>query len=131
MGKFKIDKGKLKTAITNAFDTTVEAQSEAFDRAITAEVYPWPNTTVRVNGDTVVSPRDLVDTGELLNSKVIARDSSENAAEFSWEAQHALYVHQGVTLLSGAELPGRDWTTPAITDCDPKEVFERELKRNL
>lgn len=131
MGKIKIDKGKLKGAIAKSFDAVVEAQSEAFDRAIVEERYDWPGETQRVNGEIAGSPRSIVDTGELLDSKAIARNSSENAAEFSWEAPHALYVHQGVSFQNGTELPGRDWTTPAIAECNPKEVFERELKRNL
>lgn len=134
MGKVRVNQAqlsKIKGAIAASFDATVDAQSQAFDEAITAEEYPWPRETRRRNRDIVGSPRDIVDTGKLLESKVVARSSTENAVEFTWEADYALVAHEGATLQSGAELPARRWTEVGVELCQPEQVFERELRRRL
>lgn len=131
MGKIRINSQKLKGAVARAFDQTVDALSESFDDAITDDRYPWPRETQRRNGETVSSPRDIVDTGELLESKVISRSSTENAAEFEWTAPHAIHAHEGATLASGTELPARPWTEVGLELADPKKAFERELKKQL
>lgn len=134
MGKINIDTTKLNKAIHQSFDATVDKQSAAFDDAITEESYPWPRPTKRKSGRTVRSPRDIVDTGKLLESKVVARSSSQMAAEFSWgneEVNYASAVHNGCTLRNGTEIPARPWTERGVEECDPKKVFEKELRRHL
>ncbi len=134
MGKIRVNQAqlnKIKSAIAASFDATVEAQSQAFDEAITAEEYPWPRETRRRNRDIVGSPRDIVDTGKLLDSKVVARSSTANAAEFTWETDYAIVVHEGATLQSGEELPARRWTEVGVEICQPQQVFEREMRRRL
>ena len=52
------------------------ATAERFDgelrAAIEAEVYGWDRETVRSSGETVSSPRDIIDTGELRESQELS-----------------------------------------------------------
>lgn len=129
MAEIRIDAQKLNGAINRAFDNTVDRMSQAFDDAIAAQIYDWPRPTKRKSGKTVTSPRDIIDTGALLESKAITR--SANAAEFSWDVNHAIAVHEGATLRSGTELPARPWTEVALEEVNPVEVFQQELERRL
>ncbi|WP_138503396.1 hypothetical protein [Nostoc sp. PA-18-2419] len=104
MGKININQSKLNSIINQAFDVVVEVQGEAFQNAIASPIWEWPRETVRKNGETVGSPRDRVDTEELIDSLVISR--TRDAAEYEWESDHATIVHDGATLQDGTELPG-------------------------
>jgi hypothetical protein len=72
-----------------------------------------------------------VDTGELLDSKVISRSSTSNAVEFSWEAEHAIYQHEGYTTKSGLDVPARPFTELGLEIAQPVEVFTKTLKSLL
>lgn len=123
---------KLNKAINIAFDATIDKLDVALDDAITGEYWEWQNETLRKNGD-LIPPglRDIVDTGNLLDSKTIARSSEGNQVEWSWDTDYALYVHEGVTLQSGTELPARPWTEKALETVDVKSTFETQLKREI
>lgn len=129
MAKININVQKLNGAINKAFDNTTERMSQAFSDAIADEVWQWPRETRRKNGRVAGRVRDIIDTGELLESKSVAR--SANAAEFSWSVDYAAAVHNGATLRSGVDLPARPWTERAIEETDPAEVFEQQLRRYL
>lgn len=131
MAKVKIDPSKIALAIALAFDNTVDQMSQAFDEAIETELYNYPRVTHRRSGEIVSSPRNIVDTGELLESKVVARSSSSMSAKFTWEASHSIYAHEGYTTRSGAEVPPRRWTEKGLEVCDPKQAFEQRLRRQL
>lgn len=50
---------------------TVEQLGQRFKDMIQDERWDWDRETVRSDGSVVGSPRDAVDTGELLNSQII------------------------------------------------------------
>lgn len=129
MSKINIDLNKLNSAINKAFDVVVEAQAEAFQNAIAADIWEWPRETVRSNGETVGSPRDRVDSEELIDSLVISR--SANAADYTWESDHAAIVHDGATLQNGTELPGTPWTKVGLEECDAAGIMQRQLNKLL
>lgn len=129
MSKINIDLNKLNSAINKAFDLVVEVQGEAFQNAIASDIWEWPRETLRQNGDLVSSPRDIYDTGELYDSLVIAR--SANAAEYTWEADHAAIAHDGATTKNGTELPGRPWTKVGLEECDAAGVMQQQLNKLL
>lgn len=126
-----IDTQKLDKAIQQAFDKTVEIQSEYFDQAITGDNWEWPRATIRSDGSIAGSPRDIVDTGTLLNSKVISRSTDGTSAEYTWDTDYAIYVHEGATTKNGTESPARPWAESGIKECDPRVVFSKELGRLL
>lgn len=131
MANIKIDKQKIDKAISKAWDNTVDRMSQAMDDAIASDTYQYPRTTKRRNKSVVSSPRDIVDLGNLYDSKTVARSSDGNAAEFSWETPYSMAIHEGHTTKSGTEIPPRSWTEKAIEETNPQEVFEVQLRQYL
>ncbi|MEH1808428.1 hypothetical protein [Nostoc sp.] len=129
MSKINIDLNKLNSAINKAFDVVVEVQREAFQNAIASDIWEWPRETLRQNGDLVGSPRSILDSEELYNSLVIARTA--NAAEYTWESDHAAIAHDGATTKNGTELPARPWTKVGLEECDAVGVMQQQLNKLL
>ncbi|WP_375495554.1 hypothetical protein [uncultured Nostoc sp.] len=129
MGKISIDLNKLDSVINRAFDVVVEAQGEAFQNALTSDIWEWPRETLRQNGDLVGSPRNILDSEELYNSLVISRTAS--AAEYTWEADYAAIVHDGATTKNGTELPARPWTKVGLEECDAAGIMQQQLNKLL
>lgn len=125
----RINATQLNNAVNNAFDAAIEELSDAYDEALFIDIWEWDRTTVRRNGETVDSPRNAVDTEELINSKVILRKG--NKARFEWEAPHAAIVHDGATRKDSTEMPARPWTRWAQENCDPSLAMQRKLNKNL
>lgn len=55
--------------LNQAFVRANTLLGEAFDQSMESEVWSWPRDTYRVNGDVVGSPRDIIDTGALMDSR--------------------------------------------------------------
>jgi hypothetical protein len=104
---------EILEAVHLAWQETVEEVEAANRTAIQSWRYEWPRSTYRQNGEVVGSPRDIVDTGRLLESQYVQRKSSETF-ELGWGVDYASEVHEGKTLKSGAHLPARRWTQEAI-----------------
>jgi hypothetical protein len=102
------------------FEATMDWADVNFDQQMTDAQWDWrgPNEeTRRKNGQVVTEPRDIVDTGELLQSKQRTR-TGKSSEEFSWTADHAQYVHDGYVSKSGARLPARAWTDKTFSEID-------------
>jgi P2-related tail formation protein len=125
----KININKINQAIRKATDETVEALSDAYDDAITDEVWEWDGITHRRNGEVVGSPRNILDTEELIDSKVIVRRGDN--AKIEWTAPHAAIVHDGATLKSGGEIQARPWTKLAHQRFNATEFMQLRLNRGL
>ncbi len=100
-----------------AWQDTADEIDTANTQALQSVRYNWPRTTVRQNGDTAGSPRDIIDTGKLIGSQNLDRLDSDTF-ELSWGADYAAEVHEGKTLKSGVNLPARRWTKEAIRGDD-------------
>ena len=61
----------FKGDIHAAFDATAEVLHENIKGQIQDEKWVWGNVTHRRNGQIVGSPRDIVDTGRLLESQTL------------------------------------------------------------
>lgn len=100
--------------------------------SIKAEVYEWPTTTRRKNGETVGSPRNIVDTGELLRSQS-APKVQENRLTITWGASYSGEVLRGGflvgTLRNAYIAPGRDWITPVLRAEEPMRFFVQEWRK--
>ncbi|MEH2148556.1 hypothetical protein [Nostoc sp.] len=129
MSKISIDQSRLNSIINRAFDVVVEVQGEAFQNVIASDIWEWPRETLRQNGDLVGSPRNILDSEELYNSLVIAR--SANAAEYTWESDHAAIAHDGATTKNGTELPARPWTRIGLEECNAAEIMQQQLNKYL
>lgn len=118
----------IERLLVNAAESLVAGLDSAFAQKISSSEYSWPRTTKRRNGQTVRTPRDIIDTGALDSSQRLSRP---NRAEWQWQwdVPYAVLVHEGATLQSGAEYPARPWTKRAVDDYKPLRKFAQEIKR--
>jgi hypothetical protein len=58
-------------SVLQAFDDMAYDLSTAFYSAIESDIWAWPRLTIRHDGLLVGSPRDIVDTGALINSQTM------------------------------------------------------------
>ena len=67
-------------------------------------LWNWPYTTRRHNGETVSSPRNLVDSGALKGS-LAPPEQAGNAVRLTWTSEHAEAVFLGAPGKPGRNLP--------------------------
>lgn len=87
---------------------------------ISKEQYDWPVPTLRKSGQFVPKGlRDIVDTGNLLNSQS-APEVTGNRLRIVWSAPYSKAVLEGGYLVGTVRnsyvAPGRDWITPALKE---------------
>jgi hypothetical protein len=102
------------------FEAAMDWADADFDQQMIDDQWKWkgPNAlTRRRNGEIVGEPRDIVDTGELIQSKKRVR-TDRNAEEFRWMADHAGKVHDGYMARDGSIYPPRPWTQPTLDAID-------------
>jgi hypothetical protein len=121
---------KLDNAIGAALAATVRELEKAMRDSIESAIYFWPNETQRQNGQTVSSPRDIVDEGSLRDSQ-IARRIVLRRWEIAWEVAYAVIVLLGFQGVAGNSQPGRDWIRYGLSNIDLSQVFSEELRRIL
>lgn len=92
---------------------TANKAAEAHTEALQLERYLSPRDTIRRNGDVVGSPRDKVDTAELMESQYLTQ-ISPGIFELGYTADHASVVYNGATYPSGAHVPEAHWPQEAI-----------------
>lgn len=105
-----------------AFQTQQEIATKQFD---------WPTPTVRKNGQVIpVGLRDIVDTGELLESQTdpeISAQSGRISLRITWTAPYSGDVLRGGYLIGTVRnnyiAPSRDWITPALQAQPLKPFF--------
>lgn len=120
---------KLDSAISKAFEETVEAYGDECRTAIESPIWKWDGYTLRKNGDFVGSPRDIVDTGELRDSQQEPEFEGDTAT-IEWTAEHAGNVHEGIDS-NGNPMPARPWTEEAARNTDFEGIMGEALKREL
>jgi hypothetical protein len=111
------------------FERAMDWADADFDEQMTLAQWGWKGpdgVTRRKNGEEVTEPRDIVDTGALLQSKKRTQ-VSRNVVDFEWAAEHAEEVHDGYTAKNGGVMPARPWTEPTLADID--EVITGILNR--
>lgn len=111
---------KLSGISQRTFERAMDWADADFDRQMTLEQWKWKGPdgrTRRKNGQVVTEPRDIVDTGALLQSKKREAISS-SITEFSWEDPIAGAVHDGMTLKGGGNNPARPWTEPTMQEIE-------------
>jgi hypothetical protein len=128
---------RAKEASLKAAKATAAEMNSRFQDAIGAEVWQWPNETIRSNGKTAGSPRTIVDSGLLRSSNSYQVDGLK--AQFSWKQRYAVAVHEGARLKNGGILPARPWTDavlgtkpqPGIPVYDYRKRFEQTWKAHF
>ncbi len=82
---------------------------EAFNFEIASPVWNWPGETVRSKGVVAGSPRNIIDSGDLLDSYDRQRTDKTQYLH-AWRVPYAAANHDGAALRSGAVIIPRPWT---------------------
>jgi hypothetical protein len=112
---------RLERGLGRVFDQAMDWAEDNFKSEIESIKWDWPRETVRSNGQSVGSPRDIVDTGGIRDSQKRENQSS-SVVEFSWTGgegkAYALEVHDGYTARGGERIPARPFTEDTIFRLD-------------
>lgn len=113
------------------------AYGSVLDKQLKAEIqtaqFGWPRSTKRRNGQTVGSPRDIVDTKAFLRSQRRDRPSATQL-RFTWDVQskgfaYAPLILTGYTTSKGTVVPGRNWIKPALEHEPLQPFFAKEWRK--
>lgn len=117
----------LRGVCQRTFELSMDWADKDFDQLMASEKWEWTDKqTRRENGEIVGSPRDIIDTGALLQSK--RRDPiNSSITEFVWEDDVAEFVHDGGTKKNGGAYPARPWTEPTLDEID--SVIDTVIKK--
>lgn len=118
--KVNIDIGaKTLRAAESASRIVVPELNSAFQDAIGSKVWEHPRTTIRSNGQTVGSPRNIVDTGILKASNSFQVNGT--LATFRWTVNYAAAQHWGASIYpygnkkaKKVDLPPKPWTSAVL-----------------
>ena len=83
--------------------------------SIGSPIWQWPGQTERQSGQVVGSPRDIVDSGDLLDSYRVERRGPNQTAHV-FDVPYALAVHEGAALRNGGIIPARPFTEAPVRD---------------
>ena len=104
------------------------------DRQFTEEIqtveWEWPRKTKRKNGTTVNTPRDIVDTGDLMRSQQ-NRKLNNFTWRWIWDVEYSSLVHNGAVLKRGGNYPARPWTQIALRVVKPDDFLSDIIRREL
>jgi len=120
---------QLRGINVRTFQRAMDWADADFDQQMASEKWEWSNEnnnqTRRKNGELVGSPRDIIDTGALLQSKR-REQINRNTVEFIWDDPVAGGVHDGMVTKLGKRLRARPWTEPTLDEID--EVIDTVIK---
>lgn len=112
----------------------------ALDKALESKTWDWPNVTLRQNGETVRSPRNIVDTGKLKASLAFKERNftTKTTIEIIYKTPYAAIVHYGGKIRPYGDkrrdpvfIPGRPWVmavfrgTHGIDKFDIRTPYEK------
>lgn len=119
----------LERAIDGAFRATVDAYTKQCREEIETEQWAWDGVTLRRNGDRVGSPRDAVDTRDLIDSQQEPTYPRPTVARLEWTSDHSRLVYLGK--FDQEIYPGRPWGKAAAEHLNIAKVMAEELRRRL
>ena len=137
-GEF-INPEALVKKLSKAFETWSRFDvNDHFRNEFLEEKWPYNGETKRKNGDTVGSPRDIFDLGELYRSGrdsfLITQGGMDVTASWNWDAKndsgrgYAWYVHEGLS----TNLAPRQWTdTFQQQDLFDSSQVSKDLKMRI
>ena len=119
---YKSNIKKLKSLNQLAFHKTADRFSDSLDESIEADVYEWDRITHRKSGEIVGTPRNVVDTGYLKDTRYeVSQVGSREYIYPADYAQEALEEH-----LTGE---GKNWIEVTIDSHNWAEVYREEWKK--
>ncbi len=91
------------------------------------KIYEWPNKTYRKSGEIVDSPRNIVDTGNLKNTRYDV--AGVNQRNYIYPADYASDVINGYVDEYGNDKPGRNWVKVAVESEDWAGLYREEWNK--
>lgn len=129
----RINRSKIDRSIKTAFANTAKAYAEQMQEELADPQWDWPGITKRQNGETAQSPRDAIDTAEMIDSQqppVIQESGGIIKASIVYTAGHAAVVFTG--WIENQEIyPGRPADKTALQSLNVPRHFARGLKEAL
>lgn len=125
----------LQAAVEKAFMQATAELTGRFDAAISGNHWPWPRQSKRFGGGSSLSdvakqwkmssfntgsPRSIVDSGDLKQSRDFVLNKSGLVAKWNWGVDYAAAVHEGAYIhpfgdkSRSVQLPARPWTTAVL-----------------
>lgn len=98
----------------------------AFDRIISdPSRFYFDRETVRKYRPVAGSPRDIVDSGEFLRSRMLFLN--DDLAEHLWGVDYAMTILVGAARADGTYMPGRDWITETLLEFNLAQEMTKYL----
>lgn len=129
--KINLKTDAITRPATEAFVEYTRILYNQFGEEFQDEKWMWPRETRRKNGQIASVIRDIVDTGELMNSQKLQYKYGRTTAIFSWTAPHAGYVLTGFVTGLGNVYPGRNWIKSGISKARPTRYISQALRYKL
>ena len=131
----KLNSNVLKQTAGKALTAYAKELDPILDRQFSDEKWDWwinprtgqYNETQRRNGQRVTSPRDIIDTGTLLQSKMFR--ASPNKRRWIWDTPYAYLVKNGYETSRGSIVPGRDWIKAALKELPFSDFIQNYFRR--
>ena len=129
----KLDNSALGKQANRALDAYAKALDPVLDSQFSKDKWDWPRVTRRRNGEIATSPRNIIDSGDLLNSKVGPTKGQGNAyigtRKWVWNSPYASLVKSGYITSTGASVPARDWIKAAMNELPFEAYIARFLRK--
>lgn len=119
---------QLQTQAERGFEAAVREYADKTDAASEDASWQWAGITRRKNGEVAGSPRNLVDSGELRDSRQEPQITGLTA-RITWDAPYAAAVFLGATYRKRAySLPGRNLPQQVADKFNFAEVLIRHFE---
>jgi hypothetical protein len=125
-----IDFSPIDRMIEDSFEELAQEFAITQIEQLESEKWDWPRQTVRSDGSVADSPRDIIDTGALRDSLYLEWISPLECV-YHYDANYAIFVHEGARLQNGTELPARQWVWGALEEYDLVDNFARILQEKI
>ncbi len=111
----------------------------ALDKAVSSSTWDWPRITKRRNGQTVSSPRNIVDTGALKSSLSIVEKNlkTQTSLGIKYKTPYAALAHYGGVIqpygnknANSVMVPGRPWIEATLKGTYGIEKFNMGAAMN-
>lgn len=121
---YQSNRSKLNSLRQKVFHKTADRFGEALEDAIGADIYEWDGITHRKSGEIAGSPRNVVDTGNLKNTRYdVAKVNRRDYIYPADYAQEALEQH----LTSD----GDNWVDVAIDSENWARIYRAEWQKYI
>ena len=112
------------------FNSYAKRLNDQFLLEFTAPKWSWPGFTLRQNGSRAGPRRNIIDTGELINSQKFQMRGATTAI-YQWNTPYATLVLRGFKHTNGMTYPSRDWVNSGIKALPAAQYISKALRGAL